>query len=111
MSQQTETTDLKKKVLATGIRVGTDMKTKSMRPFITSASPEGLYMIDIDITLAKIKSAAKWASGFDMKKVIVCSGKEYATTPIEKFVELTGASQMLRRFMPGTLTNLSLIHI
>ena len=108
MSQQTETTDLKKKVLATGIRVGTDMKTKSMRPFITSASPEGLYMIDIDITLAKIKSAAKWASGFDMKKVIVCSGKEYATTPIEKFVELTGASQMLRRFMPGTLTNPSL---
>ena len=108
MSQQTETTDLKKKVLATGIRVGTDMKTKSMRPFITSASPEGLYMLDIDITLAKIKSAAKFATRFDIKKVIVCSGKEYATTPIEKFVELTGATQMLRRFMPGTLTNPSL---
>jgi small subunit ribosomal protein S2 len=45
MSQQTEINDLKKKVLATGIRVGTDMKTKSMRPFITSASPEGLYML------------------------------------------------------------------
>ncbi len=29
MSQQAEITDLKKKVLATGIRVGTDMKTKS----------------------------------------------------------------------------------
>ena len=105
MSQQTEINDLKKKVLATGIRVGTDMKTKSMRPFITSASPEGLYMLDIDITLAKIKVAAKFATRFDMKKVIVCSGKEYATTPIEKFVELTGATQMLRRFMPGTLTN------
>ena len=108
MSQQTETTDLKKKVLATGIRVGTDMKTKSMRPFITSASPEGLYMLDIDITLAKIKSAAKFATRFEMKKVIVCSGKEYTTTPIEKFVELTGATQMLRRFMRGTLTNPSL---
>jgi small subunit ribosomal protein S2 len=79
-----------------------------MRPFITSASPEGLYMLDIDITLAKIKSAAKFATRFDMKKVIVCSGKEYATTPIEKFVELTGAIPMLRRFMPGTLTNPSL---
>ena len=108
MSQQTETTDLKKKVLATGIRVGTDMKTKSMRQFINSASPEGLYMIDIDITLAKIKNAAKWISSFDMKNVIVCSGKEYATTPIEKFTELTGATHMLRRFMPGTLTNPSL---
>ena len=50
----------------------------------------------------------KFATRFDMKKVIVCSGKEYATTPIEKFVELTGATQMLRRFMPGTLTNPSL---
>ena len=76
MSQQTETTDLKKKVLATGIRDGADMKTKSMRPFINSASPEGLYMIDIDITLSKIKSAAKWISSFDMKNVFVCSGKE-----------------------------------
>ena len=50
------------------------MKTKSMRQFITSASPEGLYMQDIDITLAKIKSAAKFATRFDIKKVIVCSG-------------------------------------
>ncbi len=65
-------------------------------------------MIDIDMTLSKIKSAAKFATRFDMKKVIVCSGKEYATTPIEKFVELTGATHMLRRFMPGTLTNPSL---
>ena len=81
MSQQTETTDLKKKVLATGIRVGTDMKTKSMRPFITSASPEGLYMIDIDITLAKIKSAAKWASGFDMKKSYCLFWKRICNNP------------------------------
>jgi len=101
-------TDLKKKVLATGIRVGTDVKTKSMRPFINDASPEGLYMIDIDITLSKIKTAAKFSTRFDMKKVIVRSGKEYATTPIEKFTELTGTTPMLRRFMPGTLTNPSL---
>ena len=108
MSQQTEITDLKKKVQATGINIGTDTKTKSMRPFITKATNDGLYMIDTNITLAKIKSAAKFATRFDMKKVIVCSGKEYATTPIEKFTELTGAIQMLRRFMPGTLTNPSL---
>ena len=108
MSQQSEISDIKKKVLATGIRVGTDMKTKSMRQFITSASPEGLYMLDIDITLAKVKSAARFATHFDMKKVIVCSGKEYAIRPIEKFIELTGAIPMLRRFMPGTLTNPSL---
>jgi len=55
MSEQTEITDIKKKVLTTGIRVGTQVKTKFMVPFITKASPEGLYMLDLDITLEKFK--------------------------------------------------------
>ena len=40
--------------------------------------------------------------------MIVYSGRTYATKPIEKFCELTGAEKMLGRFMPGTLTNPSL---
>ncbi|MEC9436089.1 MAG: 30S ribosomal protein S2 [Thermoproteota archaeon] len=105
MSQQA---DIKKKALTTGIRVGTEVKTKFMRPFISEASPEGFYMLNIDKTLSRIKTAATFANHFDPKKIIVCSGKEYATTPIEKFTELTGTVPMLRRFMPGTLTNPSL---
>jgi ribosomal protein S2 len=50
--------DIKKKVLSTGIRVGTQVKTKFMKPFITKASPEGLYMLDLDITLKKIKNSS-----------------------------------------------------
>ena len=108
MSQQTETQDIKKKILSTGIRVGTQVKTKFMKPFITKASPEGLYMIDLDISLDRIKTAAKFINKSGIDNVIVCSGREYATTPIEKFCELTGATKMLGRFMPGTLTNPSL---
>ncbi len=108
MSQQGEIEDIKKKILSTGIRVGTQVKTKFMKPFITKASPEGLYMIDLDLTLERIKIAAKFINRTDIKKVIVCSGREYANTPIEKFCEVTGAIQMLGRFMPGTLTNPSL---
>ena len=108
MSQQSETEDIKKKILSTGIRVGTQVKTKFMKPFITKASPEGLYMIDLDLTLERIKIAAKFINRIDIKKVIICSGREYANTPIEKFCEVTGAIQMLGRFMPGTLTNPSL---
>ena len=108
MSQQTETTDIKKKILSTGIRVGTQVKTKFMKPFITKASPEGLYMIDLDITLERIKTAAKFINRVGVDKVIVCSGREYANTPIEKFCETVGAKEMLGRFMPGTLTNPSL---
>ena len=108
MSEQSETTDIKKKILSTGIRVGTAVKTKFMIPFITKASPEGLYLLDLDITLAKIQTAAKFINSVNIQDVIVCSGREYANTPIEKFCELTGAVKKLGRFMPGTLTNPSL---
>ena len=108
MSQQSEVSDIKKKILSTGIRVGTAVKTKFMVPFITKASPEGLYMIDLDITLDRVKTAAKFINRSSIEKVLVCSGREYANMPIEKFCELTGAKPMMGRFMPGTLTNPSL---
>ena len=108
MSQQTESTDIKKKVLSTGIRVGTQVKTKFMTPFITKASPEGLYMLDLDITLEKIKTAAKFINRIGTDKLIVCSGRQYANTPIEKFCEMLDTKKLLGRFLPGTLTNPSL---
>ena len=108
MSEQSEVPDIKKKILSTGIRVGTAVKTKFMIPFITKASPEGLYMIDLDVTLERIQTAAKFINQAKIENVIVCSGREYANTPIEKFCEITGARKMLGRFMPGTLTNPSL---
>jgi len=108
MSEQTEAIDIKKMVLATGIRVGTQVKTKFMVPFITKASPEGLYMLDLDITLEKIKTVAKFINRLGTDNLIICSGRQYAETPIEKFCEMLGAKKLLGRFMPGTLTNPSL---
>ena len=105
MSQQAESTDIKKKILTTGIRVGTQVKTKFMKPFITKASPEGLYMLDLDITLEKIQTAAKFINRVGAENIIVCSGRQYAETPVEKFCEILGSKKLLGRFMPGTLTN------
>ena len=84
MSQQTERDDIKKKILSTGIRVGTEVKTKFMIPYITQAIPEGLYLLDLDITLSRIQTAARFIKKFDMNKVVVYSGRVYASTPIEK---------------------------
>src|SRR3990172_3975681 len=89
MSQQNEITDIKKKILSTGIRVGTAVKTKFMIPYVTQASPEGLYLMDLDITLARIQTAAKFINRVNIEDVIVCSGRVYANTPIEKFCEIT----------------------
>lgn len=105
MSEQGELEHLEKYILSTGIRVGTPVKTKFMIPFITKATNEGLYIIDSKKTLSRIQTAAKFINRAEISKVLVCSGREYASTPIEKFCELTGATPMLGRFMPGTLTN------
>lgn len=105
MSEQDELEHLEKYILSTGIRVGTPVKTKFMVPFITRATNEGLYIIDSKKTLSRIQTAAKFINRAEISKVLVCSGREYASMPIEKFCELTGATPMLGRFMPGTLTN------
>jgi len=103
-----DTDNLEKMILSTGIRVGTPVKTKYMTPFIVRANPEGLYILDISKTLARIDVAAKFVGRADITKVAVTSAREYGKTPVEKFCELTGAMQILGRFMPGTFTNPSL---
>src|SRR5712692_1898387 len=105
MSKQEESEHLEKYVLSTGMRVGTQVKTKFMIPFITKATNEGLYIIDSKKILSRIQTAAKFINRMAISKVLVCSGREYASTPIEKFCEITGTTPMLGRFMPGTLTN------
>jgi small subunit ribosomal protein S2 len=100
--------NLEKMILSTGIRVGTPIKTKFMASFITRANPEGLYIIDISKTLARIDVAAKFIGRVSISNVAVTSSREYGKTPVEKFCELTGARGIFGRFMPGTFTNPSL---
>lgn len=100
--------NLEKMILATGIRVGTPVKTKFMTPFIVRANPEGLYILDISKTLSRIDVAAKFISRADVARVAITSAREYGKTPVQKFCELTGAMSILGRFMPGTFTNPSL---
>lgn len=106
--QPPETTDIQKKILVTGIRVGTQVKTKFMRQFITKASTDGLYMLDLDMTFERVKTAAKFINRIGAENLIVCSARQYATTPIEKFCGRLNSKMLTGRFMPGTLTNPSL---
>jgi small subunit ribosomal protein S2 len=94
-----------KMLLATGIRVGTMVKTKAMAHFVSRTTPDGLNYIDLSKILARIEVAARFISRADISKVVVYSSREYAKTPIEKFCELTGSIPITGRFMPGTFTN------
>lgn len=94
-----------KALIATGIRIGTTVKTRFMEPFISRMRPDGLYLIDVNKTLYRIEVAGKFLSRFDPSKIIVYSSRDFAKTPIEKFCELVGCVAITDRFMPGTLTN------
>jgi|TARA_B100001964_G_scaffold172147_1_gene189525 small subunit ribosomal protein S2 len=94
-----------KALLSTGIRVGTQVKTKSMAQFIQKTRSDGLHVIDVGKTLSRIEVAGKFLARFDMANVVAYSAREYAKTPVQKFCMITGAVPFTGRFMPGTFTN------
>ena len=94
-----------KALLATGIRVGTLIKTKSMDQFISRTRSDGLHIIDISKTLARINVVGRFLARADLSKVVVYSSRDYGKTPVEKFCESTGSTPIIGRFMPGTFTN------
>src|SRR5687768_4469138 len=106
--ENSDSENLEKMILSTGIRVGTPVKTKSMSRYIVRANPEGLYILDISKTLYRIDVAAKFIGRTTISKVAITSAREYGKKPVEKFCEATGATPLLGRFMPGTFTNPSL---
>lgn len=98
------------KLLSTGIRIGTLIKTKSMEPFILRTRSDGLHVIDVAQTLSRIEIAGKFIASCDISRVVVYSSREYGKTPVERFCELTGSIPITGRFMPGTFTNTLLDH-
>jgi small subunit ribosomal protein S2 len=94
-----------KALLATGIRIGTQVRTKSMEQFTTKPRPDGLHLLDYAKTLQRIDVAGKFIAFVGPQNVVVYTSRDYGKVPVEKFCELTGAIPVTGRFMPGTLTN------
>jgi len=94
-----------KALLATGIRIGTQVRTKTMERFTTRPRPDGLHIIDYSKTLQRIDAAGKFIAFVGAQNVVVYASKDYGKVPVEKFCELTGAMPVTGRFMPGTFTN------
>jgi small subunit ribosomal protein S2 len=92
-------------LLSAGIHIGTRMKTRDMEPFIYRVRPDGLFVLDIQKTDERIKVAAKFLARFEPAKVAVAASRLYAHEPVRKFCELTGATPVIGRFIPGLLSN------
>lgn len=94
-----------KALLATGIRIGTPVRTKTMEQYTTRPRPDGLHMIDYSKTLSRIDIAGKFIAHTGTQSTVVYTSREHGVVAVEKFCELTGAIPQVGRFMPGTFTN------
>ena len=92
-------------ILSAGIHIGTRMKTRDMGPFIYRVRSDGLFVLDVKKTDERIRVAAKFLARFEPSKVAVAAARLYAQEPIRKFCEVTGATPIIGRFIPGLLSN------
>lgn len=94
-----------KALLATGIRIGTTVRTKSMEQFTTRPRPDGLHLIDYSKTLQRIDIAGKFIAFVGPQNTVAYTSREHGFNAVKRFGELTGAIALSGRFMPGTFTN------
>jgi small subunit ribosomal protein S2 len=92
-------------LLSAGIHIGTRMKTKDVTPFIYRIRGDGLFVLDVKKTDERIRVAAKFLARFDPSKVIIVAARVYGSTPVRKFCDVTGATPIVGRFIPGLFSN------
>jgi small subunit ribosomal protein S2 len=91
--------------LTSGVHIGTQQKSASMRRFIYKVRYDGLHVLDIRETDRRIRLAAKFLASFPPDKVLVVSQRQYGQKPVRTFAKATGAVSFAERFVPGCLTN------
>ena len=91
--------------LAAGVHIGTQQKSKDMMKFIYRVRGDGLYILDIQATDDRIKTAAKFLSQYEPAKILVVTSRQYGQYPAKKFADAIGGMAVIGRFIPGMLTN------
>jgi small subunit ribosomal protein S2 len=92
-------------LLSAGIHIGTRMKTKDMAPFIYRVRPDGLFVLDVKKTDERIRTAAKFLARFEPARIVAIAARLYGREPVKRFCEITKATPISGRFIPGMLSN------
>jgi small subunit ribosomal protein S2 len=92
-------------LLSAGIHIGTRMKTKDMDPFIYRVRPDGLFVLDVKKTDERIRIAAKFLARFEPSKIVAVAARLYGKEPVRRFCDVTKATPIIGRFIPGMLSN------
>jgi enolase len=91
--------------LAAGVHIGTQQKSEDMKKFIYRVRGDGLYILDIRETDARIKTVAKFLNQYEAPDILVVTSRQYGQYPAKKFADSIGAMSATGRFIPGLLTN------
>jgi small subunit ribosomal protein S2 len=91
--------------LTSGVHIGTQQKSADMKKFIFKVRSDGLLVMDVKQTDARIRATAKFLARFKPESILVSSARQYGQKPAKMFGKTLGARVFAGRFVPGTLTN------
>ena len=91
--------------LTSGVHIGTQQKSADMKQFIFKVRSDGLYVMDVKQTDARIRAVAKFLSRYEPQRILVVSARQYGQKPAKLFAKAIGANVFAGRFVPGTMTN------
>lgn len=91
--------------LTSGVHIGTQQKSASMRRFVYKVRFDGLHVLDVRETDRRIRFAAQFLNRYPADRILVVSQRQYGQKPVRVFAKTTGAISFAERFVPGCLTN------
>ncbi len=91
--------------LTSGVHIGTQQKSASMRRFVYKVRFDGLHVLDVRETDRRIRFAAKFLAHLPGERVLAVSQRQYGQKPVRIFSKTVGAVSFAERFVPGCLTN------
>ena len=91
--------------LTSGVHIGTQQKSASMRRFVYKVRFDGLHVLDVRETDRRIRYAAKFLARLPPERILAVSQRQYGQKPVRIFSKTVGAVSFAERFVPGCLTN------
>ncbi len=91
--------------LTSGVHIGTQQKSASMRRFVYKVRFDGLHVLDVRETDRRIRYAAKFLARVPADRILAVSQRQYGQKPVRVFSRAIGAVSFAERFVPGCLTN------
>ena len=91
--------------LTSGVHIGTQQKSASMRRFVYKVRFDGLHVLDVRETDRRIRFAAKFLARLPADRILAVSQRQYGQKPVRIFSKTVGAVSFAERFVPGCLTN------